>query len=177
VLKINDSESINKLNVVDENNLNNLYKYLKLYKTLKISNLTLYNTKGILHNYENVEEILEDFYHYRLEKYEERRLNLIEKYEKDKSYYNNMIRFIELVISNNKIFKMEEDKLIEYLIKNNIKKHNNSFDYVLGMSFKQLTLANMNNMIKKVKDINDIIKELNIKTKKDLWLDDLEHCK
>jgi DNA topoisomerase-2 len=177
VLKINDIESINKLNVVDENNLNNLYKYLKLYKTLKISNLTLYNTKGILHNYENVEEILEDFYHYRLEKYEERRLNLIEKYEKDKSYYNNMIRFIELVISNNKIFKMEEDKLIEYLIKNNIKKHNNSFDYVLGMSFKQLTLANMNNMIKKVKDINDIIKELNIKTKKDLWLDDLEHCK
>jgi len=173
ILKIDDMEQVEKLNVEDENKLNNLYKYLKLYKTLKISNLTLHNTKNILHIYKNIEEILEEFYHFRLEKYEKRRLKLIEEYEKDKSYYSNMIRFIELVIDNNKIFKMDEDKIYEYLKTNNIKKHNDSYDYVLNMSFKQLSKNNLEKLNEKVKDIVNIIKKLNNTTNIDMWLDDL----
>ena len=173
ILKIDDLEYINKLNVEDSSGLNNLYKFLKLYKTIKVSNLTLYNSDGKLHSYENIEEILEEFYNFRLEEYEKRRLNLIDKLEKDKIYYNSQIKFIELVINNNKIFQMEEDKIIDYLKTNNIKKHKDSYDYVLTMSFKQLGKNNLEKINKSVKDINLELKELNNKTKKDLWLDDI----
>jgi DNA topoisomerase-2 len=173
ILKIDDLEYINKLNVEDSTGLNNLYKFLKLYKTIKVSNLTLYNSDGKLHSYENIEEILEEFYNFRLEEYEKRRLNLIDELEKDKIYYNSQIKFIELVINNNKIFQMEEDKIIEYLKTNNIKKHKDSYDYVLTMSFKQLGKNNLEKINKTVKDINLKLKELNNKTKKDLWLNDI----
>jgi DNA topoisomerase-2 len=174
ILKIDDIEHVNKLNVDDSTGLNNLYKLLKLYKTIKVSNLTLYNSYGKIHSYKNIEEILEDFYIFRLEEYEKRRLNLIDKLEKDKVYYNSQIKFIELVIKNNKIYQMEEDKIIEYLKTNNIKKHKDSYDYVLNMSFKQLGKNNLEKINKNIKNINFKLKELYNKTKKDLWLDDLE---
>ena len=174
ILKIDDIEHVNKLNVDDSTGLNNLYKLLKLYKTIKVSNLTLYNSYGKIHSYENIEKILEEFYIFRLEEYEKRRLNLIDKLEKDKVYYNSQIKFIELVIKNNKIYQMEEDKIIDYLKTNNIKKHKDSYDYVLNMSFKQLGKNNLEKINKNVKDINFKLKELNNKTKKDLWIDDLQ---
>ena len=174
ILKIDDMEHVNKLNVDDSTGLNNLYKLLKLYKTIKVSNLTLYNSYGKIHSYKNIEEILEEFYIFRLEEYEKRRLNLIDKLEKDKVYYNSQIKFIELVIKNNKIYQMEEDKIIDYLKANNIKKHKDSYDYVLNMTFKQLGKNNLEKINKNVKDINFKLKELNNKTKKDLWIDDLQ---
>jgi len=174
ILKIDDIEHVNKLNVDDSTGLNNLYKLLKLYKTIKVSNLTLYNSYGKIHSYKNIEEILEEFYIFRLEEYEKRRLNLIDKLEKDKVYYNSQIKFIELIIKNNKIYQMEEDKIIDYLKTNNIKKHKDSYDYVLNMSFKQLGKNNLEKINKNVKDINFKLKELHNKTKKDLWLDDLQ---
>ena len=49
--------------------MKDLYKLLHLYKTLKVSNLTLYNSKGILNSYKNINEILEEFYKFRIENF------------------------------------------------------------------------------------------------------------
>jgi DNA topoisomerase-2 len=154
--------------------MNDLYKLLHLYKTLKVSNLTLYNTKGILNSYKNINEILEEFYKFRIELFEKRRIKLLELLGKDKDYYNGQVKFIELVMSNNKIFKMDENKLNLFLIDNKIKKYENSYDYVINLSFKQLNQANLDKLYSKIKEIDSKIKELNNKTSKDLWLSDLE---
>jgi len=61
-------ETVKKLlEIVDENGLNQLYKMLKLYKTIKVSNLTLYDSKGSIKTYSNVSEIINEFYEFRLE--------------------------------------------------------------------------------------------------------------
>jgi len=179
ILKIEPDkiEHINKLaNNVDANNLSDLYKLLHLYKTIKVSNLTLYDSNYKLKTYKDIDEILEEFYKFRLEIYEKRRLKLIEILENDKSYYLGQTKFIELVMSNNKIFKMDETKMNNYLADNKIKKYNNSYDYVTNLSFKQLNEDNLNKLKVKVKEIDGKIKELNNKTKEDLWLDDLNKC-
>ena len=177
ILKIEPDkiEHINKLSqTIDSFGMNDLYKLLHLYKTLKVSNLTLYNTKGILNSYKNINEILEEFYKFRIELFEKRRIKLLELLNKDKDYYNGQLKFIELVMSNNKIFKMDENKLNLFLIDNKIRKYENSYDYVINLSFKQLNQANLDKLYSKIKEIDSKIKELNKKTSKDLWLSDLE---
>ena len=176
ILKI-EPDKINHINKllanVDANGLSDLHKFLHLYKTIKVSNLTLYDTNYKLRTYKNIDDILEEFYKFRLDIYEKRRLKLIEVLEKDKSYYSGQTKFIELVMDNTKIFKMDEDKMSNYLSENKIKKYENSYDYVTNLSFKQLNVDNLNKLKNKIKDIETKIRELNNKTKQDLWLDDL----
>jgi len=177
ILKIEPDkiEYINKLlTTVDSNGLTDLHKFLHLYKTIKVSNLTLYDSNYKLKTYSNINDILEEFYKFRLDIYEKRRLKLIEVLEKDKSYYLGQTKFIELVMDNTKIFKMDEDKMHNYLSDNKIKKYENSYDYVTNLSFKQLNIDNLNKIKNKIKDIEVKIRELNNKTKQDLWLDDLD---
>ena len=47
-------------------------KYLKLYKTIKQSNMNLYNIDYQIKNYKSPEEILNDFYKWRLGFYDKR---------------------------------------------------------------------------------------------------------
>jgi len=176
ILKIDkeDLERVNKMyESVDSFGMRDLYKFLHLYKTIKTSNLTLYNTEWKIESYKSVEDILEEFYKFRLEYYEKRRFNLIENLEKDKEYYTGQVKFIELVMNNNKIFKLEEEKVNDYLKENKIKKYNDSYDYITNLSFKQLNKTNLDKLNGKIKEINSKIKELNDSTKKDLWLNDL----
>jgi DNA topoisomerase-2 len=173
-LKVNDMEYINKLNdTIDEKGLNSLYKLLKLYKTIKISNLTLYDSSLKLKTYNNVNEICNEFYKFRLPYFGKRKELLINKYNEEINYLTNQINFINLVKTNPKIFNLEEEKIIDLIIKNKIKKHNNSFDYLINLSFRQLSVDNLNRLNNKIKELKTLKKELESKTEKELWLENL----
>ncbi len=175
-LKVCDIDYINNLNeTTDEKGLNNLYKLLKLYKTIKISNLTLYDSSLKLKTYNNINEICNEFYKFRLPYFEKRKILLINKYNDEINYLTNQINFINLVKSNPKIFNLEEEKIIDLIIKNKIKKYNNSFDYLINMSFKQLNIENLNKLNDKIIELKTRKKELERKTSKDIWLEDLNN--
>jgi DNA topoisomerase-2 len=169
-------ETVKKLlENIDENGLNQLYKMLKLYKTIKVSNLTLYDTKGGLKTYKNVYEIINEFYEFRLEWYEKRRLSLINHLEKDLEVVINQIKFLELVINDKgKIFNKEEDELIKYLKDNGLKPKDSSYDYLLNIPFRKINKSNLDKYINESNKIKKEIKELKNKTNKDLWINDLE---
>jgi DNA topoisomerase-2 len=174
-LRVSNINHMIKLNeTVDEKGLNSLYKLLKLYKTIKISNLTLYDSSLKIKTYNDVNEICNDFYKFRLPYFEKRKELLLNKYNEEINYLTNQINFINLVKNNPKIFNLDEDKIIDLIVKNKIKKHNNSFDYLINMSFKQLSIDNLNKLNNKIKELKIIKKELENKTGKDLWLNDLE---
>ena len=174
-LRVSDINHIIKLNqTIDEKGLNSLYKLLKLYKTIKISNLTLYDSSLKLKTYNNVNEICNEFYKFRLPYFEKRKELLLNKYNDEINYLTNQINFINLVKNNPKIFNLDEDKIIDLIVKNKIKKHNNSFDYLINMSFKQLSVENLNRLNNKIKELKITKKELENKTGNDLWLNDLE---
>jgi hypothetical protein len=73
--------------------------------------------------------------------------------KKEINYLTNQINFINLVKSNSKIFNLEENKIIDLIIKSKIKKHNNSFDYLINMSFKQLSIDNVNRLFEMEKTV------------------------
>jgi DNA topoisomerase-2 len=173
-LKPYDIQQVKKLNeTIDENGLNSLHKMLKLYKTIKISNLTLYDKDLKLKTFKTINEICEEFYTFRLPYFEKRRIHLINKINDEIIYLNNQINFINLVRDNKKIFNLEENELINLLVKNKIKKYDDSYDYLINMNFRQLSINNFNKLTKKIKELKSQKKILDSKTNVQLWLDDL----
>ena len=177
-----DSEQFNNinkmLNTIDSDNLSQLYKYLRLNKTIKQSNMNLYNDKYQIKSYKSPEEILEEFYTWRLDFYDKRKSLIIKKLKDEINYLNNQIKFIQLVIeSDEKIFKLDEKQMEELFEKNKIGKHADSYDYLTNMTFKQLTKVNLDKLDNKSKDIKNEVKKMEQKSNKELWLDDLNELK
>ena len=98
---------------------------------------------------------------------------LISKFKSNLELLDNQIKFINLVKQNTKIFNLDEKDIINFITKNNIKKYDDSYDYLINMSFKQLSQDNLNKLSIKVKEIKNKKNVLESKTPKDLWLDDL----
>ena len=181
VLKYNDDnkEIIQKLySSTDLTNLNNLYKYLHLYKTIKQSNMNLYTIDYKIKTFKSAEEILNEFYLWRLGFYDKRKELLLKKLKDSIDYLTSQIKFIQLIISNgHDILNLNPEQLDKYLEKNKIIKISKSYDYVLNMTFRQLTKNNLDKIQKKLKDTKNEYKLINIKTNKIMWLNDLTELK
>jgi DNA topoisomerase-2 len=80
-----------------------LMEKFKLSKTIATTNLVAFNTRGQIKKYDNAEQIMEEYYHFRLEKYEERKKHWLGVYHADYRKLKNQYRFISEII---------EDKLI-----------------------------------------------------------------
>jgi DNA topoisomerase-2 len=173
---VENKETILKMHMEkDSDNLNVLYKYLKLYKTIKQSNMNLYTTDYKIKTYKNAEEIIEDFYNNRLGFYTKRKDLMLQKLKEQLKLYGNMIKFTELVIDmKGKIFSMDNDSINKHLKDNKIDMLDNSYDYLLNMTFKQLTKANVEKLETKVKELKAEYKMIESKDMKTLWLEDLE---
>jgi hypothetical protein len=68
---------------------------------------------------------------------------------------------------------MEEDELIKYFKKSELKQKDNSYDYLLNIPFRKLNKSNLDKYINDSNKIKKEIKDLKNKTNKDLWIADL----
>jgi DNA topoisomerase-2 len=178
ILKIDDLEKVNKLNIVDENGMNNLYKYLHLYKTIKQSNMNLYTTDYKIKLFKTADEIILEFYNWRLVFYDKRKQLILSKLNETIKLISSQIKFITLVIEENgKILKLSDDDLEKYLMKNKIIKMNNSYDYLTNMTFKQITKQNLDKLENKLKEVKKEYKIIESKSDKEMWLNDLNNLK
>ena len=179
ILKIDDMEQVEKLfKTIDEYGMNNLYKYLHLYKTIKQSNMNLYTTDYKIKTFKNADEIISEFYSWRLQFYDLRKELILKKLNETIKYISNQIKFINLVIQENgKILKLDDDELEKYLVKNKIVKVNNSYDYLTNMTFKQITKQNLEKLENKLKESKLEYKQTEEKTNKSMWLYDLNELK
>jgi DNA topoisomerase-2 len=186
ILKFTDDtiDEIKRMeNTIDSDGLSQLYKYLHLYKTIKQSNMNLYTVNYSIKTFKSAEEILEEFYLWRLTFYDKRRDLLLTKFKDEMNYINNQIKFIELVINNNSvsqtnfspntIFNMDPIQMDKYLETNKIGKIDNSYDYLTNMTFKQLTNVNLLKLNEKLNEIKKLYKNIESKSNKNLWLEDL----
>ena len=177
-----DSDNFNKIvemsKATDSDKLNVLLKYLKLYKTIKQSNMNLYNNDYQIKTYKNPEEILDDFYKWRLGFYDKRKELMLEKLNQEIKLVSNQLNFIELVIeSDGKIFKLDDTQMNKFLESKKISQINKSYDYLTNMTFKQLTKANLEKLENKLKEFKIEHKKISLLTNKDIWLDDLNQLK
>jgi DNA topoisomerase-2 len=75
----NDHNNVHFIIQMDEKHMkaalaDGLSERFKLNKTISTTNLVAFDTRGQIHRYENVEEILEEYYVFRLEMYAKRKV-------------------------------------------------------------------------------------------------------
>ena len=177
VLKF-DAEHINEITrldkTIDSDGLTQLAKYLRINKTIKQSNMHAYTTELAIKSFKSAEEILDEFYPWRLGFYNKRRTLLMSKLQGEISFIQTQIKFIDLVITDKaKIFTLSSDGINKYLETNKIARVDGNFDYLTAMTFRQLTLANLQKLADKLKEIKSQYKNVESKTGRDLWLEDL----
>ncbi|KUI63803.1 DNA topoisomerase 2 [Cytospora mali] len=72
----------------------------KLNKTIGTTNLVAFDTRGQIRKYDKVEDIMEEFYQYRLDMYGKRRAHWLKVYHADYRKLKNMARFVEEIIDS-----------------------------------------------------------------------------
>jgi DNA topoisomerase-2 len=95
-------------------------KKFKLISSLNLTNMVMFNSKGQLRRYNNVEEIIEEFFILRLEYYQKRKDYIIANLTKELIILENKVRFILAVTADKpelKINKRKKKEILSDLIK------------------------------------------------------------
>lgn len=157
-----------------------IYKQFKLVSSLSENNMYLFDENNQIKKYENIYEILDYFYNFRLGWYQKRKDYLLTILEKDMNILKNKERFIRYVYENKlKIIKVKDNFLNKQLEDNKfdkVKNSNNEFtyDYLIDMKIKTLTIENANKLIDEYKQKKSEFNNLNNTDIKTLWENDID---
>ena len=155
----------------------------KLVSTLKLQerqteNITTLDENGELKIFETAEELLSYFVDFRLGYYTLRKKFLLEKIDRDLFIIDNRVKFIKAIIEqkleirNRKRADVEKD-----LPTLDIKKHENSYKYLLDMSVHSLTKEKWEELQNKAIGLRTEREKIEKTTPKDFYKKDLRDLK
>ncbi len=110
--RIYEAEDGLKIDLSDELSTYKTLEALNLSDTLHITNMTLFTDRYTIKKYDNVTEIMEEFFDKRLKKYYERREGEMKELQHNINLVENKIKFIESNESNKSDFAHKEDEAI-----------------------------------------------------------------
>ncbi|OAQ94789.1 DNA topoisomerase 2 [Purpureocillium lilacinum] len=119
--EFNDHKTVHFEIMVDEKHMakvleEGLLERFKLQKQVATSNLVAFDTNGMIRKYEKVEDILEEYYQYRLSMYLERKKHWLSVYHAEWRKLQNQARFIKEIIDGDLIVgKKKKDVLVREL--------------------------------------------------------------
>ncbi|KAI0022529.1 DNA topoisomerase [Xylariomycetidae sp. FL0641] len=95
-----------------------LLEKFKLVKQVATSNLVAFDTRGMIRKYDKVEDILEEFYVYRMDMYKKRKAHWLNVYHADYRKLKNQVRFIrEIMDEKLVVYKKKKSVIIDLLRK------------------------------------------------------------
>ncbi len=149
---------------------------LKLVETIT-DNLTLLDGNGKVKEYNNIEEILNEYYDIRYKAYEKRKQYQLKQIENELLINENKSKFIQYIL--NKIININEDtkELINKLEQFKFNKVNNSFDYLLDMKISSFTKDKVEQLLNKISIIKNVQQKLFNTTIEEMWLQELNQLK
>lgn len=157
-----------------------LSKKLKLTTNLSETNMYLFDKNNHIRKFKNTNEILDYYYDIKLNYYDLRKKNMIKLLEEKVRELQNKVRFIRKV-KNKEIDVLDttDDKLNKDLETNNFDKLKSddkyTYDYLIKMAIRTLTLENANKMENEYIKLNNELELLKNKDIKDMWREELEH--
>lgn len=151
-----------------------------LTEKIKLTNMHAFNSKGVIKKYETPNDILKEYVSVRLDLYE-KRLAFMLKTLKDKlPYHENVVRFIKQQCLETPLPDLRRqtlEKCDELLEKEKFIKIKDSFDYLLDLPIKSLTLKNAQKHENDLVELKKNIVDLESQTPKGMWLHDLSKLK
>jgi len=150
----------------------------KLETSISVNNMHAFDKNLKIKKYNNVYEILEDFYDMRMGYYQKRKDYLISKLEYELKIIINKIKFLAAIVKNEiSITKKTKAEIIKILEDINIIKINDSYDYILDMNLWSLSKEKLEELKEKYNKIKNDIQTINDVDLKTMWLNDLDVLK
>jgi len=157
-----------------EKNNEKIPTLFKLTSKISLTNMHLFSTSGAIKKYNNVKDILKEYYTERLNIYSKRKEYQLNQLQKELDLLTWKCKFIlmvvnkELKVNNKKKADIEED-----LIKHKFPKIENSYNYLLSMPIYNLTKEKIEELKKQRDEKEAEYKYLESLTEKDIWRSEL----
>ena len=170
-----DLENFTSHLVENNEGQNEFEKLFKLTSKISTTNMVMYNDKGSLIKYENVNDILETFFRVRLDYYHKRKEYQLESLEKELLVLNARVRFIlEFIAGDIVISNRTKQNLLEQLKTREYPTVDNNYDYLIKMPIYNLTKERIEELNKDKEDKNEMFSNLEETETYDIWLSELK---
>ncbi|KHJ30388.1 putative dna topoisomerase 2 [Erysiphe necator] len=205
----NDHKSVHFIIQLDEKNIKadieeNLLEKFKLQKSIATSNLVAFDTRGQIRKYEKVEDILEEYYVYRLEMYTKRKTYWLDKIDTEYRKLKNQARFVLEIIDNKLVVSRKKKSILVNELRqrgyeafpkgrdspvttsndNSVENDDDigaeedggarDFDYLLSLPIWSLTQERVDKLKDQMLNKKKEHDDLKILSEKDLWCKDLD---
>lgn len=168
-----DNKSLDNF-LEDFKEVKDIYKYLKLVKSISSKNYHLIDSTGSIKYYKDELEILEDFIKLRIQYNVKRKKFLQGNYSSLLEKLSNKLKFIKDIVSKKLlIFNKSKKEIIHILSKENFKKYDDSFSYLLDTNIYNFTRENIEKLEREYTETLLKLKEIENKNYKEMSIDDL----
>lgn len=160
---------------LDEYGMEGVEKVLKLSTTIKTSNIHMFNGERKLKKYENVEELVCDYYTVRLAAYHRRKAHLLDVLAKKMLLLSNKARYIEYnLIDKIDLRRKTVDAVNTMLTSHSFDKIEGDYKYLVKMPMDSVTNENVDKLKKEKDDTMKELDVLNRTTLEQMWMRELE---
>lgn len=161
-----------------------LDRFLMMTQKLSVTNLNLFNAEGRMTKYESVEDIMRDFYVFRLAMYEKRKEYYLKKLQNDIDIATYKVKFIKeciaktIVLAQRSIANVTEQLVSKGYprMSNDHRKDdsNRSYDYLTGMHLLTLTNEKIKELEEKMDNAQALYDEYFNTPIKNIWNKELD---
>jgi DNA topoisomerase II len=156
-------------------------KVLKLTATISLTNMHLFNNEFKITHYNNVKEILNEYYRIRLDAYRRRKIEILKKWQNDLDILKYRVKFVKQVIAEElEIRNQREEEVREQLMRNKYPElslqytEKPSYDYLTGMKIRVLTKEEIDKLTNEFIKKEAEVKKLTDTPETDIWLQELD---
>ncbi len=143
---------------------------------IKLTNMHAFNHRCVIHKYDTPNEILAEYAHVRLDMYAKRREYMLNAMREKLPFHENVVRFIHQqceATPRPDLRRKTPEECEKLLAEQKFMKIKDSYDYLLDLPIKSLTLKNAQKHEKDLDDLRKSIKDLEGTDPKDMWLSEL----
>lgn len=161
---------------IDNNGFNGIEKKFGLISKINLNNMHLYDSNNVIKKYNNVKQILEEFYKTRLIFYEKRKKILISNLQNSLNIIESKIKFINMVINKKiNLLNIPKTDLINILKKKKLYLllDEPPFDYLIKLPFYIFTKEKIDELHNDFINKNKLLKQIINKSIENMYMDDL----
>ena len=164
-------------NIKGDYELNGIEKILKLYSTSSTTNMNLFNAEDKLKKFDNVSEIIDEYFETRLKCYEVRKDFMIISLEKELVVLRNKAKYIQEVLSGTvDLRKKNKHDICEMLQHKDYDMvgDDHEFKYLVKMPMDSVSEENIEKLLKEHATKQDEMERIKETSIQHMWLSELD---
>ena len=159
----------------NEEGQNIFERVFKLTSKISMTNMVMYDEKGFLRKYNNVNDILENYFMVRLNCYVRRKEYQLESLKNELVILNARVRFIlEFIAGDIVISNRTKQNLLDQLSERDYPMVEDNYDYLIKMPIYNLTKERIEELNKEKHMKTEMYSNLDEKETYDIWLEELD---